>query len=367
MYVALRDLSAARGRFALVGLVIALVALMTTLLSGLAAGLVDDGISGLRKLPLTQLAMEPSSGGTFSRSVLTDKNLADWKNAPGVEASPIGASFANAKDSSGNTVSIALFGVAAGSFLAPGPVAQRALSGRPGLVLSHALEDQGIKVGDQLIVAGSDARLPVLGFTYTGSYGHVDIAFTQLSTWQQVFYGDSARGRFSAIALRGTDGEPVSKSTVSRVDRKADTETLTKTEAYTGSPGYQGETQTMSLIRGFLLAISALIVGAFFTVWTVQRTRQVALLKALGASTFYVVRDALGQMAVVLAIATTIGASLASLLGLAVARTDIPFRLEPMPVLGSIALLFTLGLAGCLVAVRRITSVDPAGALRQVD
>lgn len=367
MYVAMRDLLAARGRFALVGLVIALVALMTTLLSGLAAGLVDDGISGLRKLPLTQLAMEPASKGTFSRSVLTDANLTVWKNVEGVDATPIGVSFANAKDSRGGTVSIALFGVAPGSFLAPNSDAQQALSGKPGLVLSHELKGQGIEVGDELVVAGSDTRLPVLGFTYTGSYGHVDIAFTQLSTWQQIFYGDSARGRFSAIALRGSNGEPVPKSSVAKADQGADTETLTKAEAYAGSPGYSGETQTMSLIRGFLLAISALIVGAFFTVWTVQRTRQIALLKALGASTSYVVRDALGQMAVVLLIATTIGASLASLLGLAIEGTDIPFRLEAIPILGSIALLFTLGLAGCLVAVRRITRVDPAGALRSVD
>ena len=48
MYLALRDLLAARGRFALVGAVIALVSLLAGLLSGLATGLVDDGISGLR-------------------------------------------------------------------------------------------------------------------------------------------------------------------------------------------------------------------------------------------------------------------------------------------------------------------------------
>ena len=264
-------------------------------------------------------------------------------------------------------MSIALFGVAEGSFLASRPEAQQALSGPPGLVLSHDLKDQGIAVGDELVVAGSDTRLPVLGFTYTGSYGHVDIAFTQLATWQDLFYGDAARGRFSAVALRATEGGAVPGPTVATADRTAGTETLTKSEAYAGSPGYSGETQTMNLIRGFLLAISALVVGAFFTVWTVQRTRQIALLKALGASTSYVVRDALGQMAVVLVAATSVGAVLAALLGLVVRGTAVPFRLEPAPVLGAVSLLFVLGLAGCLVAVRRITRVDPAGALRQVD
>ncbi|MGO4256730.1 ABC transporter permease [Marmoricola sp. RAF53] len=366
MYVALRDLRAARGRFALVGVVIALVALMTTLLSGLAAGLVDDGISGLRRLPLTHLAMEPDSGGTFSRSVLTEKNLAPWQQVDGVDASPVGVSFANAQGPDGQKVSLALFGVAHDSFLAPRAEARAALDGPPGLVLSHDLKDQGIEVGDELTVAGSDVRLPVLGFTYTGSYGHVDIAFTQLATWQKLFYGESAHGRFSAVALRA-GGPAADSAAFADANRAAGTETLTKTASYAGSPGYSGETQTMTLIRGFLLVISALIVGAFFTVWTIQRTRQIALLKALGASTTYVLRDALGQMALVLLAATTLGAGLAALLGFAIAGTDVPFRLEPGSVLGAVGLLVALGLAGCLVAVRRITRVDPAGALRQVD
>jgi len=367
MYVALRDLRAARGRFALVGLVIALVALMTTLLSGLAAGLVDDGISGLRRLPLTHLALEPDSGGTFSRSTLTATNLEPWQHVEGVEASPIGVSFVNAKGPDGQTVSLALFGVAENSFLAPRPDARQALAGGPGLVLSHELAAQGLHVGDELTVAGSETRLPVLGFTYTGSYGHVDIAFTQLATWQQVFYGGEAHGRFSAVALRTTGGSDQVTSALARANRAAGTETLTKTEAYAGSPGYVGETQTMNLIRGFLLVISALVVGSFFTVWTVQRTRQIALLKALGASTSYVLRDALGQMAVVLVVATSVGAGLAGLGGLAIQGSDVPFRLQLVPVLGAVALLVVLGLGGCLVAVRRITRVDPAGALRLVD
>lgn len=364
MYVALRDLRAARGRFVLVGLVISLVALMTTLLSGLASGLVDDGISGLRQLPLTHLAMEEGSGGTFSRSTLTAENLAAWRDVAGVEASPIGVSFVNAKGGDGASASIALFGVTPDSFLAPRPEARAALAGPPGLVLSQELAGEGIEVGDELTLAGSDLTVPVVGFTYTGSYGHVPIAFTQLSTWRHLFYGDGAHGRFSAIAVRADGSGP---TTLDRLGEASGTEVLTKEAAYAGSPGYSGETQTMTLIRGFLLAISALMVGSFFTVWTIQRSRQIALLKALGGTTTYVLRDALGQMAVVLLAATTAGAGVAVLGGLAIGQSDVPFRLEVAPVIGSIVLLMTLGLAGCLVAVRRITRVDPAGALRSID
>jgi len=358
VFLALRDLKFARGRFALVGLVIGLVALMATLLSGLANGLVDDGISGLRALPLTHLAFQPGADSTFSRSTLTDVNVEPYEKLDGVEASALGVSFFNAKRANGSTIDMALFGIPEDSFLAPRGEARQALAGRPGLVLSDEFQTDGIKVGDLLTVVGIDEELPVLGFTYSGSYGHVPIAFTSLETWQDLLYGDNAKGRFSAIALKADDGTDVAAA-----EQASDTEAETKDAAYAGSPGYTGETSTMSLIQNFLLVISALIVGAFFTVWTVQRASQIALLRALGASRSYVLRDALGQMAIVLVSTAVLGSLLAVAIG-SLVSTNAPFRLAAGPILSTIGLLILFGMIGCLIAVRRITSVDPIMALR---
>lgn len=357
MFLAWRDLKVGRGRFVLVGIVIALVALMSTLLSGLAAGLVNDGISGLRALPFTHLAFQPGAESSFSRSSLAEANLAPWQAADGVQATPIGVSFFNAKAANGETVDLAVFGVEPGSFLAEREDAQAALSGEPGLVLSHVFQEQGLKVGDKLTIAGPDITLPIVGFTYSGTYGHVDIAFTSLPVWQDLVYGDNARGRFSAIAIDAKD-----TSNFAAIDQAAGTEVETKTQAYAGSPGYSAETATMNLIRGFLLVISALIVGAFFTVWTVQRTRQIGLLKALGASNWYVVRDALGQLAVLVVAATLVGVGIAVGLGQLVG-SGVPFSLQPGPIITASLLLVILGMLGSLVAIRRITNVDPIVAL----
>ena len=361
MFLALKDLRVGRGRFVLVGVVIALVALLTTLLSGLANGLVNDGISGLRALPMTHLALQPGAQSSFSRSTLTDTNLEPWENAAAerkdLDVSPLGVSFFNAKRANGDTLDLALFGVPADSFLFPRADARAALSGKPGIVLSHEFEETGVKVGDELTIVGVDTRLPVLGFTYAGSYGHVDIAFTSLQTWQTLLFGDNARGRFSAIAIRTDDD-----SVLTGIDRRAGTETETKEAAYAGSPGFSAESATMTLIRSFLLVISALIVGAFFTVWTLQRSRQIGLLKAMGATTGYVVRDALGQLAIVLLLAVGAGALVAFGVG-AVVPAAVPFSLQASSALTSAALLAVIGMAGSLVAVRRIASVDPIVAL----
>lgn len=357
MFLALRDLRVGRARFVLVGVVIGLVGLLTTLLSGLATGLVDDGISGLRGLPLTHLALQPGAESSFSRSTLRAENLEPWSQAEGVEVAPLGVSFFNAKTVDGETLDLAIFGTPPDSFLAPNPAARDALAGKPGIVLSEEFEKEGLQVGDLLTVVGPDKELPVLGFTYTGSYGHVDIAFTSLEVWQDLVYGDNAAGRFSAVAIRGGDAR-----TYAAADRAAGTATETKVHAYAGSPGYAAETATMSLIRGFLLAISALIVGAFFTVWTVQRTRQIGLMKALGASNAYVLRDSLGQLAIVLVAATAAGAGIAVAVGQVIGE-GVPFSLQTVPVATSALILIVLGLAGSLVAIRKVTTVDPIIAL----
>ena len=363
MYLGTRDLIAAKGRFALVGVVIGLIAFMATMLSGLANGLVDDGISGLRALPVTHLAFQKKSGGDFSHSTLKPDQLEAFTREKGVQATPIGVSIFNAKpaDGQGESIDMALFGVQGDSFLsAPSPARDKpgddmATALDNGLVLSSNLKDK-VKLGEQLTIVGTDTTLPVIGFTYAGTYGHVPIAYTSLSTWQKLLYGDNAEGKFSAIAIAKGDD-----AALARADKAADTETMTKEQAYNGSPGFAPETATMTLIRGFLLVISALVVGAFFTVWTIQRTRQIGLLKALGASSGYVVRDALGQLAIVLTISIAAGALVA--FGLGALIKGAPFSLTLGTVVGTAVVLGLIGMAGSLVALRRITKVDPAISL----
>lgn len=357
MFLALRELVIGRARFGLVAAVVGLIALMATLLSGLAVGLVDDGISGVRRLPLTDLAFQDGADAVFSRSTLDDDNITPWTES-GIEVSPLGVTFLNARTETSGTIDIALFGVPADSFLAPDDQAREALAGPPGIVLSDSFQADGIKVGDELTIVGVDEVLPILGFTYTGSYGHVDIAFSSLNTWQQLHYGDNARGRFSAIAINTDDA-----SSFTAIDAAAGTNTMSKEASYAGSPGYSGETQTMTLIRFFLLAISSLVVGAFFVIWTVQRTQQIGLLKSIGASNFYVIRDAVGQLAIILVIATAIGALTGTVIGQLVGDT-IPFRLEAPSVLTTAASLIGLGLLGSVVALRRIVNVEPIIALK---
>ncbi|MBN8866315.1 MAG: ABC transporter permease [Solirubrobacterales bacterium] len=359
MFHALRDLRRSGRRFLLVGTVIALIAMLSTVLVGLTEGLVKDGTSGLRELPLDHLAMQDGSDAVFSRSTLGARDLEDWSGIEGVEVSPLGVSFANAASvGNGPNVDIALFGVPPDSFLVEREEGREALSGRPGIVLASETKDEGVEVGDRFRFAGSDRPLPVLGFTFAGSYGHVPVGYVDIGEWREITYGSRGTDRFSAVAMRLPDGADTAP-----VERRTGTELLTKDQAFDGSPGYSAEMSTMSLIRFFLLLISALVVGAFFTVLIVERRAQIGLLRAMGATGGYVMRDGIGQMAVIQLAATVLGCGAGLLVILALDGGPVPVSLSLGGTAVAALLLIVAGLLGTLVSLRRVSRIEPATAL----
>ncbi|MFC5787820.1 ABC transporter permease [Streptomyces aureus] len=371
MFLALRDLRFARGRFALMGAVVALIAVLGVLLSGLASGLADAGISGLRALPVTHMAFdEKATTEQFSRSTVEQEDWQAWSKAPGVErAEPFGNTLTNAQVSQGakkgEQVNLAVFGMAPDSSLVPSPSKGEGLEeGSAGIVITQEIADLGVDVGDLLTVDKSDVRLKVVGLVDEAiSYGHIGVAYANLDIWRHLHYGlpgdlpETADRQATAVALTlepGADVSAVEKATGTRAD--------TKETTFGASPGYAAESSTMALIKGFLYAISALVVGAFFTVWTVQRKAEIALLKALGAPTGYVLRDALAQVVAVLVGATAVGTAVGMALG-SMMIGKAPFALSAPAIATSSSLLIALGTVGAGVAVRRITAVDPLTAL----
>ena len=116
-------------------------------------------------------------------------------------------------------------------------------------------------------------------------------------------------------------------------------------------PSYQAERGSLTLMTTMLMAIAALVAGAFFTVWGIQRRADVAVLKALGASTAVLVRDWLGQAVTVLVVGVATGVGLAAVGGVLIPET-VPYVVTAgttvVPALALVA-LGLLGAAGYLV------------------
>jgi putative ABC transport system permease protein len=376
MFIALRDLSYAKGRFILMGLVVALVAFLTALLSGLASGLIKNNISGLIELNVTHLAFEYNNKPSYRNSMIDRSMWEGWRAVDGViAAEPLGHIMFNARKMDDDPLDdVVLWGIEPGSFLEPEILAGEGL-GRleNGVIISDLLVKRGLKIGDHFILDRVQTELEVVGVTAEYNIGHVPIVYTPLRKWQEAAYGppggpppgeklpDVLYDYASIIALQlKPDIDP---AIIAQADIDQGTLTVDKQSAYEASSGYQEEIMTVRLIQGFLIVISAVVIGAFFTVWTIQRTREIGLVKALGASNGYLLRDAMGQVLILMVGGTLVGTLVSLWVGKRFADAGSSFLLDLGTIFASSCLLVLAGLVGSALSVRLITRVDPIIAL----
>ncbi|MEU8953704.1 ABC transporter permease [Streptomyces sp. NPDC048518] len=360
MFVAWRDLKFAKGRFALMGAVIVLITLLVGLLSGLTAGLGRQNISAITSLPADKIAFQDPGGGqdlSYSRSTVTQAQWRKWSEAPGVEsAEPLGITTTRAT-AADTSIGVSVFGVEPGSRLAPD---SDRITDSTAVLSTTAADDIGVQAGDSLTLAGR--RLRVAAVRGDAHYSHTPVIWTSLDTWRETApptgNDDGPTATATVIAL-----STASEADTAVTDHQAGTETVSIDDSLSAIGSYASENGSLQLMRGFLFAISALVIGAFFTVWTIQRSGDVAVLKALGASTANLLKDALGQAVVLLVGGTLIGTGIAAAFGALVSGSAVPFLLTPATVLVPAAVIILLGALGAALSIRRITSVDPLTAL----
>lgn len=357
MFVALRDLRHARGRFALVTVVVVMVALLVAFLSMLTGGLARASTSAITDLPADQLAFTTTSADAapdVTSSRVTQQQWQEWAQEPGVtSAQPLGIATTRAT-AAGTTQAVTALGVAPESTLVPGPVPTA-----DGVVITPgAAAELDLAVGEVVNLDGLE--LTVTAITDADpTYSHTPVVWTTLADWQRIG-ARGAGGQGEVATLVALTLEP--GTDVSTGEAATGTVALSPSDARSAVSSFTAENTSLTTMQLFLVVISALVVGAFFSVWTISRTGDIAVMKALGASTRYLLRDAIGQAALLLVLGVAAGTGIAVAAGLALASV-VPVQVTAgTAVLPALALV-GVGLLGAVIAVARITRTDPHAAL----
>ncbi|SES39713.1 FtsX-like permease family protein [Actinokineospora terrae] len=336
MFVAWRELWFARGRFGLLVGVVGLITVLVGLLSGLTAGLAGRNTSAVLGLPGDHVVFAGPDAG-FGGTGVDEASARAWAGTAGVRwVEPLRVEMGRAV-ASGRSAAVAVFAVPVGSGL-------RDVEPGSAVVAAAVAQELGVRDGERITLGDRTSVARVANDTQYFSHAPV--------VWVPVEPGSG----FSVLVLSTSDCD------IAAADQRIGTATEGIDDAVGRIGSFAAENGSLVLMRGFLFAISALVVGAFFTVWTIQRSPDTAVLKALGASTAYLLRDALGQAAVLLVLGTAIGTGIAAAVG-ALLGDAVPFVLDPATLAGPAAVLVGLGLAGAALAIRRVTSVDPLTAL----
>lgn len=120
------------------------------------------------------------------------------------------------------------------------------------------------------------------------------------------------------------------------------------------------------MMLGFLLVISAFVIGVFFYVVTLQKANQFGVMKAIGANNMYLTKAIISQITLLAIGGIGFGIALTYLTAM-ILPDGMPFALDPTLVITYAITLLIVSILSSLVSVRRITKIDPLIAIGRVD
>lgn len=251
------------------------------------------------------------------------------------------------------------------------------------IALDRASVDlSGARVGDTLVVVGQFGPQPYRlvgsfdGGPSSSSGGTVSVELT-LAEVQRLA---GTRGSIDGVFVKAAGGVGDAEL-VARLERQLD-----GVEVVTGDTARAQLAQSSSSDLRFLrvllqvFGVIALLVGAFviantFTILVAQRTRELALLRALGASRIQVFGSVLMEAAVVGVTSSLAGLALGTYLatwinkGIGEIGADVPTSalvVRPDTIVLSLVLGVTATLVAALLPAYRATRVPPLAALRDI-
>lgn len=360
MFLALREFRHARLRYALVTGVIAMVASLVFILSGLANGLASGNSEAIEAIEADGFVVASGSEYLLDRSRLSEDVLSAISDADGVEAiEPMIATVGNVRNGDTDDVlGVSIIAVNPDGFLDPGTDSGDTLAGSPdGIVIDKSLANEGIKVGDMLTFDPSGLELEVVGITSGHQYRLAPTLFVNIEKMSEI--NTESNGSVNALVVRG-DAEAI-ESLPDNVDGIM---IGSETDLIKSLPGYQEQALTLNLIQAFLIVIAAGIIAAFFFILTLQKMGELGVMKALGATTFELAKALIFQAIFLGIIGVLIGIG-AGLLMQILAEGTVPYQLDWMQTLMFGGLILAVAIVGTLLSLFRIARVDPLDAINK--
>jgi putative ABC transport system permease protein len=336
--VGLFDLVHRRRRFVLAVLAASLAFGLSLLMTGIVQHLRNETDRIIALFEADQFVVAADGTGPFTTTRLLPASTADAIAAGGgVErADP----FIQARDElKGKDVNV--LGVVPGGLGAP-PVAD----GRPLAASGEVITDDtlGYDPGDQITLA--DRTVTVAGVSHNTTYyfGQPTV-FLPLEDAQEAYlYGQPLA---TAVAVRGTVATPPEGTQV--LDPRATHDDLNRPQ--------KSGTQTVTIINSLLWLMAAVIVASMVYLTALERSRDIAVFKAMGTSNARLYADMAVQGLVLALAACIVGAFVA--LGLA---RVMPFGVEiPGAAYVQLAVVgIVVGLIAAFIGLRRAVHIDPA-------
>lgn len=340
--VTLRDLQWRRRRFVIAIVGTSLVFAMTLVLTGLFNGFREEANNTVDALGFDAYLVRSGPAGPFIGSPpFPETEVAVAARNPGVTAAAPLVYTATTVPDGDSTRNVNVFGAPAQRPGMPPMATGRTPSGTDEAAVSSTL---GSKIGDELEIGSRSMRVVGIVDDSTALAGQPNV-FLTIKGAQQIGY--SSQPIVSSIGIRGTPTQIPNGYRV--IDRAGAVDDLMR--PMTAAVG------AITFMAVLLWVVAALIVGSVIYLSALERTRDFAVLKAVGVSTRAVLAGLCLQAVIVAVVAAVLGGLLSLVLGpLFPMRVVVPtsaFLL--LPVIGVL-----IGLLASAAGLRRAVTIDPA-------
>ena len=377
-YLAVKEVLRNRGRFVLVGLVIALITLLVLFIAALGEGLGNGNRQYVANLDADLIVFLEKSDFIIAGSRLDDSTVRNVRRIDGVaDAGAIYTSSSEIDAPVAEPLRISLLGVEAERPGSPAIVEGRlfrSAEAKETIIDQNVAIRTGIGVGDDITIRSTQGTkdqfftLRVVGLTKGQSYFFQPTIFVSPQTWEQVRPKSAAElsvitpsPNVIAVRLVNRDAlESMKQVLTSRVDRIEVADIPTTINNIPGYSAQQGTVQTQGV---FTLLIGVLVIGGFFQIQILQKVPQIGVLKAIGASNAVVGASAVIQIIVVTAFGVAMGGLVTFLFSLFFPPT-IPLQFNGNATALAVTALLLIGPLGGMVSIFYAVRIEPLKALR---
>lgn len=373
MFLALKEMKHSKTRFVMIGAIIMLIAWLVFILSGLGNGLSSLSAATMKNIDGDLFIYEEGSEGKMMKTKVSGMIGTDIEGKYGVdESAAFGQSTIIVHNEKMQNLNekhdVAFIGIEPGKFIEPTVFEGQSLqpADKYGVIIDESLQKKGFTIGDTIIVTSSNLRLKVIGITKGETFNHLPTIFGHVETWQSYAFAapgsnNGLENPVSMIALQGKNIE------AEKINNQYDLiETVSKSEAVMGMPGYKEESSTIYMMLAFLFVISAIIIAVFFYVFILQKTQQFGVMKAIGASDRFIKNSIISQVFVLSFISIVAGIVLTYLTAMVLPEA-MPFNLDFMTVLVYAVILLVVSVLGSVISARQVTKIDPLTAIGRVE
>lgn len=371
MRLALAEMRRAKLRFGLLTGAVALLVFLILFQQSLAGSLLGQFTGGLEHQSASVLVYSADARRSVDGSRVLPEQVAAVSKVEGVAAAgPIGEGSFTLKLENGDLADTTVFGYEPNGPGFPTTLSAGRLPNTDGEAVASASDaSAGYAIGQRLTVVPGDTRVTIVGLAKDIQFNVQPTLFVWYPTYVRLVRttNPDATGVLpNLVGVEPRSGvDPAAlAATITREVRGV--EALDRATAVSSLPGVSSIRQSFDIILGLAFIVVILLTGFFFLIITVQKSASLTLLRAVGASGGFLLRNLVLQVVLVIGAGLAIAVPLTVLAIAGFSNPSFTATIEPSVVLTTSIAILVLGIVAAFGAMRRVAKIDPAAATQRL-